>query len=795
MKISKNLKMKLFLILFFTFTSFLFAQKTNLTGKIYNLQTRRPIPFVNVGIQGTYFGTSSNEYGNFKLVLSNGSYNLIVSCVGFESTIIKVSIPNENEISINLKPIPIELPEVVIDADENPAYTIIRKAIANKKKNKLGLKNYNYDFYSKNIFKSGEEIVFIEEDVGEGFKILPNDVKELKTELSKTKNISKQTFQNSDLNFFEKEIIDFTDDSLTLGKFVFHLPISKFAFDYYDYLLLGVQQSNNHNFYQIKVIPYSKIRPTFRGEILIDDSSYALAGLNLTLENRNLMPFTDFKMSIIQNLINYKNYWLPKYYNIDIETNINYYHLIKLDSAITSFVKVFNNYKINLNKDDPLLKNINQIGDTTIHFDSKLITKTEMDSLRLYPLLLRETKAYEEIDSTKRIVSSLKLGGIGGEYIKSNIENPKAEPDTSFNILNVFKYLDFQNNRVDGIMLGLKHSDWVNKSLFNYSTNIGYSFSRKDIESNLSLFFPVKNSFVNALEFNANYSTLPIISLTQYSEFFNAISVSLGFEDQFNYYFSRGLSVGAIKNITKKTNVKFSLNIESQRSITEKKYYSIFNSNRKLRKNPKIIEGMDNCILLELNIGSSPYKFDVQTNDGFSSKIEYSSELIGSDFNYLKVSLGSQFFIRTFYDELFFSPYMAIFIEVNSVLGSFGPQHLTTPQTAMGVFSPLGTMKGILPYQFIGDKSISIHLEHNWRKTFFDMLGIYFPVAWNLELTTGISGLGIWNDSNYLNEIKSDDYYWEIYSGISGILGLLNINVAYNKLRDTVVRFGFSKFF
>ncbi|MCB9249715.1 MAG: hypothetical protein H6613_14780 [Ignavibacteriales bacterium] len=74
------------------------------------------------------------------------------------------------------------------------------------------------------------------------------------------------------------------------------------------------------------------------------------------------------------------------------------------------------------------------------------------------------------------------------------------------------------------------------------------------------------------------------------------------------------------------------------------------------------------------------------------------------------------------------------------------------------------------------------------------MLGIYFPVAWNLELTTGISGLGIWNDSNYLNEIKSDDYYWEIYSGISGILGLLNINVAYNKLRDTVVRFGFSSF-
>ena len=75
------------------------------------------------------------------------------------------------------------------------------------------------------------------------------------------------------------------------------------------------------------------------------------------------------------------------------------------------------------------------------------------------------------------------------------------------------------------------------------------------------------------------------------------------------------------------------------------------------------------------------------------------------------------------------------------------------------------------------------------------MLGIYFPIAWNLELTTGVNGLKIWNDSGYLKEINSNDYYWEVYGGISGILGVININVAYNRLKDTAVRFGFSRFF
>ncbi len=818
--------MKLFTILYFVLTTLTFSQTSSLVGEIHNKQTGEGIPFVNIGVEGTYFGTSSNEHGKFKLTLKNGSHNLIISCVGYGTHKISVTVPNENGILINLEPIPIELPEVIVTADENPAYSIIRKAIADKERNKKGLLNYYYDFYSKSVLKSGKEIMLIEEDVGEGLKTLPDDVKEHKTLLFKTKNIAKADFQKFDLNILVKKVIDFTNDSLSLGLFVLHLPIAKLAFDYYDYRLIGVQQSGKHNYYKIKVIPLSKIRPSLKGEILIDDSSYALTGLNLTLENRNLIPFTKFKMSIIQNLINYKNYWLPKYYNVDVEFSSNYYNLISLDSLNTTYIKVFNNFATNVNKNDSLLKNINglvsldslitaykkvhndysdslmqnliRLADTTFSIKPKIITQSEMDSIRLYPLSLAEKKAYQNIDSTKDIVSSLKLGGIGGEYIKhtdfKKMDEEQNKGNQKFGVGKLFKYANIQNNRVDGILLGLRYSNWISDVL-NISLRTGYTLARKDVKTNLSFYVPIKHSFIDGIELTGNYGTKPLNVFSPYSDLWNSIAVTLGFEDQFNYLFSKGGTLSVKKYLGKNISAELGFTIESQKSVNAIKYYSIFSSKRNVRLNPEIMDGADNRIVLNFESGSSPFKTSFTTTSGFISQIEFSSKLFGSKFNYTRINAAYQFHIKPFYDELFFSPYLGVYIEASAVLGSFGPQHLYTPQTALGVYSPFGTFKALHPYQLIGDKSIAVHLEYDWRKTFFDMLGIYFPVAWNIELTTGVNGLRIWNNSGYLSNINSNKYYWEIYGGISGILGIININAAYNSFKNVVVRFEFSKFF
>lgn len=245
-----------FLIIFFIPTIISLPQTSSLTGKIIDQYSKQAVPFVNIGLADTYFGTSANEHGAFKISLNIGKHNLIISCVGYETKLLQVFIPEQKELLISLKPVTIELPEVIVNSDENPAYAIIRKAIANREKNSAGLSNYFYNFYSKNILKSGKEIVFIEEDIGEGLNNLVGNVKEIKTKLYHTENISKKTFSESNLNILENGIIDFTADSLIIGdEFVFHLPLSKFAFSYYDYELLGIKQSDQRYFYHIKVIP------------------------------------------------------------------------------------------------------------------------------------------------------------------------------------------------------------------------------------------------------------------------------------------------------------------------------------------------------------------------------------------------------------------------------------------------------------------------------------------------------------------------------------------------------------
>ncbi|MBK7104942.1 MAG: carboxypeptidase-like regulatory domain-containing protein [Ignavibacteriae bacterium] len=774
-------------IIFLLIFSVIQAQSFNLSGIITDIKTSKKIPYVNIGLLGTKYGTSSDEVGEFKIVLQKGIHVLQISCIGYNSKQIKVSIPYENSLNIELTPSVINLPEVLVNADENPAYSIIRKAIENKAKNKKGLKNYFYNFYSKNKLLSGNDIVFLEEDVGEGFNAIRSEIKEYKTKITSTENISKTTFKTFDLDFFENKIIDFSNDSLILGKFVFHLPISQFAFDYYDYELLGIKQNKSRTFYQIKVIPYSKIRPTFSGELLIDDSSYALAGLNLTLENRNFIPYTNVKLSVIQNIEKIDNYWLPIFYSSTMETNFNYNYLFILDSAITSFVKVMNNHKINLENSDPYLTNINRLDDTSFNKTPTVINFDIMDSIRLFPVSNIEKEAIKNIDSNKEIVSSLKLGGIGGEYFKNVDFKENNSQDNGFNFGKIFKYINFKNNRVDGIALGLKYSTKSSGTLISLSGNILYSFARKAVDTHISSYFPLKNNFLDGIELTGNYGSVPFSKFRFYSDLWNSIGVSIGFEDQFNYFHSISGKFGFDKKINKNINLQFGYTYENQKSLEYKKYYSLFNLRTINRINPEIKDGIDSRIFLNLQSKKSPFEISFIAEDGFISEFEFSNKYFGSSFNYLSLFTAYQFYFDTFFDELFFSPYLGVFIEGSAILGKYDIQHLYTPQTSIAFLSPFGTFKSLMPYQLTGDKSLAIHLEHNWRKTFFDMLGIYFPVAWNFEFVNGVSALNLWNKN-------TNKFYWEIYAGISGILGVLNFNIAYNKYNETVFRLGLSKF-
>ena len=62
------------------------AQKTVITGKVYDAQTREPMPFVNIQLKNTTIGTSTDFEGNYKIITTVTSDSILVSYIGYIAT-------------------------------------------------------------------------------------------------------------------------------------------------------------------------------------------------------------------------------------------------------------------------------------------------------------------------------------------------------------------------------------------------------------------------------------------------------------------------------------------------------------------------------------------------------------------------------------------------------------------------------------------------------------------------------------------------------------------------------------
>jgi hypothetical protein len=95
-----------------------FAQKGTIKGIITDAETNEALPFVNIGLQGSSFGASSDINGSYTISnITPGIYNLSASFVGYESanfTEIVVTSTKTLVVNIKLTPAKIKLKEVEI---------------------------------------------------------------------------------------------------------------------------------------------------------------------------------------------------------------------------------------------------------------------------------------------------------------------------------------------------------------------------------------------------------------------------------------------------------------------------------------------------------------------------------------------------------------------------------------------------------------------------------------------------------------------------------------------------------
>lgn len=157
MPIVKSLATVLLLLI----SHFIIAQQPfTLSGKVIDAKTREVMPFVNIIINQSNQGGTTDIDGKFLLKSGTPVKSIRLSFVGYEPKTVNIQ-GKTRDLLIQLEQKQIDLGEVEILPGINPAHRIIRNVIDNRDLNDPEkVKTFSYTAYDKTIFTLDQDTVF-----------------------------------------------------------------------------------------------------------------------------------------------------------------------------------------------------------------------------------------------------------------------------------------------------------------------------------------------------------------------------------------------------------------------------------------------------------------------------------------------------------------------------------------------------------------------------------------------------------------------------------------------------------
>ena len=118
--------------------SSIWTQETIVVGEVYDASTGEPLPNVNIYLQGTQIGTSTNTDGLFMLRQNlEKARTMVVSAVGYHTERFKIEPNTHSGIDIALREKVGSLEEVFVVPNDNPALALMERVRARRAANNL----------------------------------------------------------------------------------------------------------------------------------------------------------------------------------------------------------------------------------------------------------------------------------------------------------------------------------------------------------------------------------------------------------------------------------------------------------------------------------------------------------------------------------------------------------------------------------------------------------------------------------------------------------------------------------
>lgn len=709
-----------------------FAQTFQLTGTIREQGSSETIPGATLHILGTTRGARANAEGRFHLVLDSATrYSIRITALGYRPDTLQVQLFQNKTENVQLTIAPILGPAITVSADASrkEARRIMHKVIDSKDAWQSQINNYRFEVYSRTNLRSkkntkedsedsektNSKVLFVIESAADGYWERNKGYAERIIARKQTADVPADVNRIALLG-----IENFYNDRMDFGDYNIVSPVAHDAFDRYDYDLLGEGELNGEPVYKISVDPLGDLNPAFKGTLWIDKVDYTITYLDL--QPNDAIKFGPVRGIDIQQTFTFVNnkFWMPSELNFDCAVKLALPIVPEFDISQSATLQ---NYVINGGISDSIFAAPRHVVAPTA--DS--VDSVRWNALRTIPLERDEDTAYHVYDSLAKVPSSSASFTPLGLLLQ-------LIPGTDF----------FQFNRIDGVSLELGHLWTLNDKLpttfggdadldlgdgdWEYSMEVRQALTTKKaigISANISLDGDIemnggKNDVEVTSSIDGRFYDERIARSDEYDEFVNTLTSLLLHKDYQNYYEAHGFDI----NYSLTPNRRFSATLDfkdvSEHSLGNVTNYSFFFRNDTFPTNPRINDGLLHEVSVDLN-EDFPLGF---WGGSATANFAYSNSAIGSKFNYftsdLRLSLEGK--LGGWGKTWISGKYQSL------LSGALPAQNLFFFDARDAIIAPRDVFRTLSPFEFQGDRALTVHFEQNFYDLPTRALGIHMPI-------------------------------------------------------------------
>lgn len=509
-------KMKVTLSVFFLLfiNSGIFAQQVTISGKITDSENK-PIPFASIYIKNTTKGTSANSEGQYTLQLKPGTYEVHFKAVGYSQEDIKVDLGTSQTVNVILKTETYQLNAVVIKAsDEDPAYSIIRKAIKKRKAHLNETDAYTCEVYIKglqkllaapkkflgfDVQKAAREngldsnrrgIVYLSESESKySFKKTGDVHEEL---ISSKVSGSNRAFSYNRASDIKVDLYENIQNWNGLSNRPIISPIADNALFYYKYKYIGFTTENGETIDKIQVIPRRSYDACFQGYIYILEDSWRIYGLDLFITKKQNINFVDTLRVNEQFFPVGKTAWMPSSIKFEFTGGLFGF---KVGGY---FISIYKNYDLNpsLNKKEfaevlRIDKNVNKKDSAFWENERPIpLTDEEKTDYKNKEVLAKKRESKVYLDSLDNVNNKFNAGGflLGGYRHVNRYKHEYYNVDP---LITSIKFNTVEGFSVNTGVTYTKRVDSLNNHYLVLGAKAGYGFSDRKFVGSLSTSFPI----------------------------------------------------------------------------------------------------------------------------------------------------------------------------------------------------------------------------------------------------------------------------------------------------------------